>query len=308
MKKIAIFGANGRLGREAVKAFSQNNYDVIAITRDGTFPPDAKIKSIPCDAMNERQVIKSAKNCDFILNALNPPYTKWHIFSLPLTKNILSAAKENNATHLFIGNIYNFGSKMPSILKEDTPQLADTEKGKIRVKMERLMQKKANEGVKTIILRAGNFFGGTQGGSGFDLMIAKDLNKGIVTYPGPLDRVGAWAYLPDLAKIFVELANNADNFSNFEIFHYEGHTVNGRQIIAAIEKAKGTKLKHKSLPWGFIRTMGLIIPLFKAISQMSYLWEVGHRLDDKKLKKLIPNLKPTPFDDAIKQALFDLNL
>ncbi len=308
MKKIAIFGANGRLGREAVKAFSKSGFEVIAITRNGKFLPDKNIKSIACDAMNESQVISATKNCDFILNSLNPLYTKWHILALPMLKNILKAAKINNCVHLFIGNIYNFGSKMPPLLTIDTPQLPDTQKGKIRVEMESLMQDYSKEEVKTIILRSGNFFGGTQVGGGFDMMIARELDKGIVTYPGPLDKTGAWAYLPDLANAFVQLANNAEKFSNFEIFHFEGHSVNGNQMLKSIEKAKGKSFKHKSLPWGFIKLFGVIILMFKAIAEMSYLWEVEHRLDGTKFNKAFPNLKHTEFDEAIRQAIKDLNL
>ena len=44
--------------------------------------------------------------------------------------------------------------------------------------------------VRVIILRAGDFFGGVRG-SWFDLVITKELERGRITYPGPLDVVHA---------------------------------------------------------------------------------------------------------------------
>ncbi|TIO90682.1 MAG: oxidoreductase, partial [Mesorhizobium sp.] len=42
MTKIAILGANGRLGRVVAKAFIDAGFDVRAVTRTGKVPPEFK--------------------------------------------------------------------------------------------------------------------------------------------------------------------------------------------------------------------------------------------------------------------------
>ena len=61
-------------------------------------------------------------------------------------------------------------------------------------------------GVRSIVIRAGDFFGGQRPESWLDLMILKDLKKNTFTWPGPWDMPHAFAYLPDLAQAFVALA------------------------------------------------------------------------------------------------------
>lgn len=309
MRKIAIFGANGRLGRVAVKAFHEAGWKVRAVTRNGSFDHVKGVESVAADALKQDEVIAAVKGNDFILNCLNPDYTKWPKLSPPITKNILAAAKSHGAVHLFIGNVYNFGSKMPKLLKINSPQTPDTEKGRVRVQIENMMQMAAkNDGVKTIILRAGDFFGGTGTGSTFDLVVVKDFAKNNITCPGPLDQIRSWAYLPDLASAFVELANRAEQFEMFEIFHFEGHAISGADLIKALEISSNKKLTHKTLPWRVIRTVGLVYPAWREFAQMSYLWQVPHRLDGQKLKDLVPDLQHTNIEIAAKAALHDLGL
>ena len=66
--------------------------------------------------------------------------------------------------------------------------------------------RRANAALRAIVLRAGDFYGGAGRGSWFDLVIARDVSLDVVRYPGPLDVVHSWAYLPDLAQALVGLA------------------------------------------------------------------------------------------------------
>ena len=88
---------------------------------------------------------------------------------------------------------------MPATLAADTPERPDTRKGRIRVAIEAEMRERAPRGLRSAVLRAGDFFGGAGSGSWFDLVIAKSAAAGKLVYPGPLDVPHAWAFLPDLA-------------------------------------------------------------------------------------------------------------
>ena len=103
-----------------------------------------------------------------------------------MAENVMAACHANGAWHLMPGNVYNFGSPMPEVLTEETPHLPTTEKGRIRCVLEKLFRREADAGrVRTILLRAGDFFGGKGTGSWFDLVIASKLAKGVYTAPGP---------------------------------------------------------------------------------------------------------------------------
>ena len=308
MRKIVVFGANGNLGRQASAAFKHAGWKVRVVTRDGNYNHLDDVEIMAADAMNESQVVNAAKGCDFIFNGLNPPYPQWSKMCMTMARNIMTAAKTHGAVHLFPGNVYNYGSSIPALIGKDTLFNADTKKGKIRMDMEAEFERGAREDdVQTIILRAGDFFGGTKTGSSwFHLAISKKLDKGIMTYPGPLDEVHSWAYLPDFARAFVAAANNSGKFKKFATYNFEGHAITGNDLLVAMEKVTGQKLKHKGMPWPLLRVLSLFSPMLREVCEMSYLWHTAHRLDGKRFERRIGPLAHTPLEQALAGALGDL--
>ena len=165
------------------------------------------------------------------------------------------------------------------------------------------------------MLRAGDFFGsGT--GSWIDQAIAKDLPRGRITWPGPLDVATPWAYLPDLARTLVRVAQERHRLAAFECLHFAGHHVTAQQWLrsfTAIAAEQGWlpatgALRVGKLPWPLLRLAGLVAPTFAALADMRYLWSTPHRLDNTRLRALIGDEVHTPFDQAVRQALADLGL
>ncbi len=312
-KTIAILGANGRLSREVARAFNAAGWKVRAVTRNGECPALSNCTGMEfaaADAFNRQALMKACKDTDVVFNGLNPSdYTQWEEKALPMAENALAAIEAAGALHLFPGNIYNFGTDLPAVLTPQTPFRPDHSKADIRCRMEALFNEAAKRNaVQTIIVRQGDFFGGDGNGSWFDLVIAKDIAKGKLTWPGRRDVVHAWAYLPDLAKVFVRLAERSDQLEAFEIFHFEGHNVTGDQMHAAIEAASGLRLKKAGMPHFVLKLAGIFSPLMRAVSVMYYLWQKPHSVKDDRLKALIGPVYHTPLEKAVRHALIGQNL
>jgi len=310
MKRIVILGGNGRLGRAAALTFHEAGYDVTMMTRNGIAKNlNANIKCVAGDAMNETDVIRATRECNFVFNGLNPLYTNWAKQVLPMARNVITAGKANGFVHLFPGNVYNYGSSMPPIVDANTPYSADTKKGKIRVDMENLFKKAAiSDDLKTVILRAGDFFGGTILGTWFDEGVLRKINKGIFTAPGPMETPHSWAYLPDLANAFVKLAGAADELENFSNFRFAGHCTTNSDLKTQLEHALGKSLKTEFIPWRIIKLLGWFNPMMREVYEMSYQWSKPHKLIDPELEALIGPLPHTPLDQAVLQALADLGM
>ncbi|KQU92509.1 oxidoreductase [Mesorhizobium sp. Root102] len=309
MTKIAILGANGRLGRVAAKAFIDAGYEVRAVTRSGKVPAGLKgATAVAGDGLDRDALIRATEGVDIIFNGLNPIYTEW-VKCMPMAENVMAACRANGALHLAPGNVYNFGSPIPAVISEDTPFHPTTEKGRIRVAMEDLFRREADAGrVRTILLRAGDFFGGTGSGSWFDLVVAAKMNKGIYTAPGPVDLVHEWAYLPDLAKAFVGLVQNLDKLGSFEALNFPGHAVTDLEIKAAAEKALGRPLKMTSMAWWVLRAGSPFVAMWREIVSMSYLRFEPHQLVSARLEGIIGAIPHTPLDQAVTEALKDIGI
>lgn len=295
---VLILGANGRFGRAAHKAFSDTGWNVTALVRPGKRQGG---KTIEVDASDPAALSEAAKGFDVIVNALNPPYHKWTDMLPILTASVIAAARTSGATVLIPGNVYNFGSNPPAILSADTPQTATDGKGALRVEMERSFRDAPN--VRTIILRAGDFIEAAKTGNWFDGQITNKVNKGVITYPGPTDRIHAWAYLPDMARAAVALCEIRETLPRFADIPFEGFALTGNELIAAVEDATDKPLNVKTVPWSIMSFIGLFSPLIREVVAMRYLWSKPHRLDGTALKTLLPDFKPTPLNVAMQQVL-----
>lgn len=310
MPTILILGAAGRIGDAAAKAFLEAGWQVRGLARNAKASSlRAGVTPVQCDAYDRAALIEAAKGADVILHALNPKYTEWETTVMPLGENVMAAAEASGAQVLFPGNVYNFGLEIGMTVREDAPQQASTPKARIRMEVENLFAERAkSRGVRTAILRGGDFYGGEKPESWLDLIILKKLKKDVFTWPGPDNLAHAFAYLPDFARAFVAVAERRERLEPFEVFHFAGHTLTGRQMHAAAERAAGRTLRFKTFNWTLPRLLGLIVPMMRELVVMSYLWRTAHSLDGGKLERFSGPLISTPPADALKAAVADLGL
>jgi len=289
MTSIAILGANGRLAHAAALAFDKAGYAVIAVTRSGRAAGlPATIRQRTADATDRQSLIRATEGADIIFNGLNAPYPAWHRLVMPMGENVMAAARHHGAMHLFPGNVYNYGRAIPALVDNDTAFEATTRKGAIRIQLETLFQEHAaRHGVRSAILRAGDFYGGSVPGSWFDVIVAAKIGRRRFTYPGPTDVIHSWAYLPDLAAAFVALAEHRHDLSAFETFLFSGHALTGEEMQRCCEAALGESLTRAGVPWPLLRLAGLVSPMMREVCEMAYLWDRPHRLDGAKLEALL---------------------
>ncbi len=307
-RTVLILGARGRFGPAATRAFAAAGWRVLAQAR--RLPDALPQGAVPLEAALEdgAEIAARAAGARAVVYAVNPPYTDWPAQMLPLARAGMDLAQRLDAVFMLPGNVYNFGESMPPLLREDAPQRPSSRKGRLRCELEAELEARCARGARAVVLRAGDFFGGGPG-TWLDLVIAKSLAKGRLVYPGPLDVRHAWAYLPDLAQVFVPLAGH-EGLPAFTRLHFPGHTLTGAQLLAGLEGAAARLgiapaggFSRGTMPWPLIRAGGLLVPMWREIAEMAYLWRVPHALDGSALEALLGPLPATPLDEALLRAL-----
>ncbi len=312
---VLILGARGRFGLAAARAFADAGWRVLGQVRPGPQAgADERIEWLGIDLQDTQALATAAHGAAVVVHALSPAYTNaaWRDQVTPMMDAALAVTRALDATLMVPGNIYNFGAAMPAVLREDTPQLAQTVKGRIRIGMETQLQR---SGVRGVVIRAGDFFGSGRG-TWFDTAMVKRIQKGVFTYPGQGGVGTAWAYLPDLARAFVAVAQQRARLPDFEVLHFAGYQLTAQQWLDALDpraRAQGWvapqgHVKLSRLPWPLLRLGALLVPGWAALLEMRYLWDTPHRLANDKLTALIGPEPHTPLPQAARQALADLHL
>mgnify|MGYP000058945555 CR=1 FL=1 len=311
MQTVAILGAAGRNGDAVARAFFKAGWHVKGIARGAKVSTLASgVEPVAADAFDRDALIEACSGADVIVHTLNPAYDDWTNTVMPLAENVLAAAEATGATVMIPGNVYNYGTTIRPDTKETDQVNGDTEKARLRIAMEGLFERAAGEkGVRTIVVRAGDFFGGTRPESWLDLMILKDLKKDRFTWPGPSWKtVHAFSYLPDLAETFVKVAEKRAEIEPFTVLNFRGYAVTGEEMLAAAERAAGRPLKRAGVPWALLRLVGLFNGVLREVLKMSYLWRVPHSLDNAKLEALIGPEPHRPLETALVEAIADMKL
>jgi len=303
---VLILGAAGRIGHCLASAFADAGWQVRAQSRKPLAQALAtrpQVHVVRCRALDASAILGAAQGVDVVIHALNPPYTDWDRLALPLTDAAIAAASASGALLMMPGNVYNFGNELPPLLTLATPERGNTAKARIRIEIEARIA--AAPQLDSVVIRAGDFFGSPQSGSWFDLALTSKLASGRFIYPGPTNVAHAWAYLPDLARVFVRVAGKRAQLRGPRRLHFAGHTVNGDEMRRAIEAAAGRSQRIGTLPWWLFRLASPLVPLWRELLAMRYLWQRPHRLDDSALVALIGPVQSTPLQQAVNTALAD---
>ena len=195
---------------------------------------------------------------------------------------------------------------MPAVLDETTPMQPTSRKGKLRVEIELRLREASDRGVRTIILRAGDFFGGGRG-SWFDLVLTKELAKSKRHLSGPARR-GARMGLPARLRRGPDPARRdpRNRLVHSRPSAFPATPSPARNSSSAIAKATRPALKVGQINWWMMRTVGSIWKMGRELSEIGYLWQVPHRIDGGKLTAAIGEVPHTPLDIAVTRALREL--
>ena len=315
---VLILGATGSAGQAIKAAFLDNGWRVRALHRHSAEAMAATSDHgewVRGDVADPVVVARAAQGAAVIVHAVNPPgYRKWRELGIPMLASAIGAARASGARLVFPGNIYNFGPSAGSLIDEYSPQAPVSRKGVVRVEMENMLARAAQDGVRSVVIRAGDFFGPAAATSWLHAaMVKPDTRPGsqirrpvrFVTYPGAHDVGHAWAYLPDFAAAVVALAAIERRLLPFDTFHFGGHWIDpGIGMAHAACRALGQPdLPIRTMLWNLLRLAAPFSGFARELLEMQYLWRTPVRLDNRKLKGLLGREPHTPLDEAMRRSI-----
>jgi nucleoside-diphosphate-sugar epimerase len=312
IRTALIIGATGGVGSEIARVLSKRGFRVRALHRDperarASMASLAAIDWQKGDAMNAADVLAASAGVSLVVHAANPPgYRNWKGLALPMLENSIAAAQAAGARLVLPGTVYNYAPDTFPNVAESAPQQPKTRKGKIRVAMEQRLLRAAREGVRVLIVRAGDFFGAASQNSWFSqALVKKGVPLSRVIYPGKREVGHTWAYLPDLAETIALLIEREAELEPFEVFHFQGHWFErGVEIAEATRRVAGVpNARIWGFPWLLVYLLAPLVETFREMIEMRYLWNVALRLDNAKLLAFLGKEPHTPLDQALATTL-----
>jgi len=310
-KTILVLGATGGIGGEVAAAFLKHGWVVRTMTRRpqaaAEYPRLNGAEWVAGDALREVDVVRAAAGARLIFHGAHPAnYRHWDDWGMSMLANSIAAAKASGARLILPGNIYNFGPNAGAFVAEDAPQRPLTTKGAIRVRMEEMLRDAARDGMRSLVVRANDYFGPHSPSSWFSgAMVKPGKPLRAIAYPGSREVGHGFAYLPDLAEAIYRLAEIEDRLAPRDVVHFGGHWFErGIEFAEAVRRAAGrSDLPIRRFPWFALWLAAPFWRLARGLLEMRYLWREPLRLDNRKLVGLIGPEPHTPIDQALRATL-----
>lgn len=262
------------------------------------------VHPVTLDAADAAALTAAAAGADLLVNAVNPPYTRWATAWPPLAAAFLAAAEASGAGLVTIGNLYGYG-RVDSPMTEATPLNPHGVKGEVRARMwrEALAAHEAGR-VRAVEVRSSDYFG-PGAGSGVSY-----LNEYVIApaSAGKTARVPmgdpaaphAWTYLPDIAALVVALAQvdraGADWGRPWHVPTAEPRSMADVARDAARAAGRPAPAVRPYPRW--LMAAARVAPLIRELDETRHQFERPFLLDSTAAQARF-GLAPTPWSEAI---------
>lgn len=303
MAKQFILGA-GFIGAELTRQLLAAGNQVVVGTRSGTQLPGAS--AVTVDASDTEALSQALIGAETLYVCTNPPYHLWAEEWPPIGKAIIAAARSTGAKLIMMGNLYAHG--IPSgQMTAQTPFNPEDSKGKIRAELSEAIFAADRRGeIQASEIRASDYFGpGAAGNAHLGEGFFRPVLAGKTAYAvGNPALQHSWAYLPDIARTMITVANNDDALGRPWITPHSSH-LDRRSIAALVTELAGIRNKPGNVvgipPW-LLRGIGLFNPRIREVAASSYQFTHEFIADSRETEARF-GLTATPFEEALSTTL-----
>ena len=305
--QFVILGAKGSIGGAVVRRARFSGHKVRAVVRPSAgqdrFPAGTEV--VHADLQSRESVVEAARGADVVVHAANVPYPEWPKLVPVLAENALAAAEAAGAILAFPGNVYVYGHPRSRPVREDHPQEPNTQKGKLRLRVEQMILQAHRDGrVRVVLPRYPDFYG-----PGIMHEIFQPIFEGAVRgqpcrWPLDADAPHEFILIDDAAEALLKLV--ATPAAHGRAVHVPGpRPITPREFIRLAYASAGRgEPRIRVFGRGTFRFVGLFNRLARSAYEMAYLFDDPVLLDGSLYRSLTGGPYPaTLYEDGVRRTM-----
>jgi nucleoside-diphosphate-sugar epimerase len=307
--KYGLFGATGTVGKALAAKLAERGAPFRVVGRSEErlrrdfrdYEPLGEFCA--ADLSVSAAAARAAAGVDTIFYTVGVPYPQFEQHPR-LTRVALETAAAACVRHfVHLSTVYPYGVPQQEFVSESHPRNPKAFKGRMRKEQEDLVVAADNpHGMRTTILRAPDFYGPDSELSYVRAMFDAALTGGTANVIGPIDTPHEFIFVPDLAETLIALSEKAEAYG--KAWNVAGPGLITTQQFA--EQVFGTVHQEPRLRVAgrfMLRVLGRFNPFLREVVEMHYLWTTPVKLDDTRLRQLLPNLHKTPYTEGIRATI-----
>jgi nucleoside-diphosphate-sugar epimerase len=299
-----VLGASGAAGSAILSALAAAGLPARGVNRSGrTAAAPAACEWAVADITDPTSLAPALAGAAVIHMAAQPPYHRWPQEFPRMMQAVVAATAAAGARLVMVDNLYAYGPGS-SPMAEDAPQRATDHKGRTRARMADALLAAHREGrLEVVIGRASDYFGPDAENSGITaLAIEPVAGTGKLRWMGSLDAPHSCAYLPDVARAYVALAQAPDAAGR--IWHLpHAPAVTGREFLALVNAALPEPRRTAVVGTAMLRVAAPVHRISRESLSIAYQWTAPFVVDDSAFRARFPDVACTPMDRAVAETV-----
>ncbi len=309
-QSVAILGAAGTIGKSALPELLKRGHSIRVVGRDRSKLERAfagkPVEIVAADLATSEGCKTALQGVESAIYSIGLPYAKTAFAQYPpmMTACLDAARKVGVKKLILISNVYPYGRPQSERVAEDHPRIPCSVKGEYRRQQEDLaLAAHGKDGLSVLSLRIPDFYGIDAENSLAWMIFSAAASGKKANLLAPVETPHQFFYTPDIGPVLGELLDRQDLFGT-------AYNVAGDEVISTLEFARRVyaafgieKPKYAAAGHGLLTILGLISPLLRELKEMVYLQETPVILDGSKLRRAIPQLNFTSYDDGIGQTV-----
>lgn len=299
-----VLGGHGAIGQAVIKELQSKDMFVKAVERSKEVK---SVETIKADILNLTDTKRAVKGASFVYLCIGIKYNSniWAEQWPVMMSNVIEACKEENATLIFLDNVYMYGPSPLTIpFSETHPQKPESKKGKTRKEIsDMLLDAFKNGKVKGVIGRAADIYGPAAVNSPFYIVFLENILKG--KSPQFLGKPGVkhtYANTIDIGRALVALALDESTYG--QVWHLPaGQPVTIEEVVQIFNKELNSDFTVSFMPNFLLGLMSLFIPPIKEAKEMIYQFDNEYIMSFEKFRDHFPEFKTTNYDVGIREMI-----
>jgi len=307
--KYAIFGATGSVGKALAAELAKKGaaFRVVGRSEESLrrhfrgYEP--LVEYCEAELSDPSAAARAAADVDTIFYTVGVPYTQFALHPKLIRIALEAATSAHVSRFVHVSTVYPYGIPQTDFVSESHPRNPIAFKGKMRKEQEDLVFAADKPGgMRTTMLRPPDFYGPDAELSYARSIFDAAVRGGTANVIGPVDTVHEFIFVPDLAETLLALSEKPEAYA--QAWNVAGPAlITTRQFAGLVFGAVHQKPRIRAAGKFVLRVLGLFNPLMREVVEMHYLWTKPVKLDDTRLRKLLPNPKKTPYVKGIEATI-----
>jgi nucleoside-diphosphate-sugar epimerase len=304
--QIAILGAAGAVGRALMDELQARGARAVAIGRgrerlEQLFAGRAEIRS--ADLEQEEAAAQALAGVEQAVYCVGLPYPEFSRHPVLMRAALNAARRAGVRRMIVVSSVYSYGKPRAAKVREDHPREPESRKGLYRKQQEDLAIAAHQPGaLETLVLHLPDFYGPYASNSLAHMMLESLMAGKAARWLGNPDAPHEFVFMPDAARVIVELLGRPECFGRRWNFAGPG-PVTGREFAQLAAREIGCEPRVLATGRWVLRLGGLFNPLLRELVELQYLGETPVLLEDSALAAALGSLRKTPYEDGVSRMV-----